>query len=414
MTRSPQLTRMLAIATTVLLLVAAGGLPWLTIHPGVRPAFFQAVVIVSVAFVLGLHLAFVHLELMSAVVLPGVLACAATLGVMGVAGQEIDPANWKYVPLFAGITQLPLAYQFRQRLRVFRHYGPTDRSTWVWVVSILAIALCAIASGNGRSNTSVAVLMIATHLLAAAFILPALAQWLLPSDAIRLPPTLLRVAGSRNFLRRLRALYSYLDIAEEQYVTWKLRLDPIFRSFFAAVPDSAEVLDAGCGCGLMSNGLAMQGPHRLVTGIDFDERKLRVARCAARTVHNVRFVSGDLLTCDFPASDCVLMIDILHYWSADKQSQLVAKAAASLRPGGVIIFREGLNAPSLAHRLIHLAERGAVLLGQNPKGDGLCFQDRAFYLDAFSRNGMALEREATDWGHGSNTVLVLRKAKESS
>ena len=190
-------------------------------------------------------------------------------------------------------------------------------------------------------------------------------------------------------------------------MTWKLRLDPIFKGIDSVVPPTGRILDAGCGYGQMSNTLALQSSQRSLIGVDRDERKIHVAQCAARTVANARFVIGDLLEWDYPQVDCVLLIDVLHYWTAEKQARIIAKAAGCLSENGTLIFREGLRSSSWGHRLVHLGERWSTWTGQNRRGDGLYFQDRQFYLSNFQRHGLSLRKEVGEWGPGSNSVLVF-------
>ena len=209
--------------------------------------------------------------------------------------------------------------------------------------------------------------------------------------------------------RRVGEMYRGLHPSQAHYAWWKVKLDPIFKNVFAAVPDGKVILDAGCGPGLMSNGLAMQSPANRVIGVDLDERKLAAAKHAARSLPNAQYLAADLLTYEFPPADVVLMIDILHYWQPAKQQHLIAKAAGCLPAGGLLIFREGLDSPSIGHRVVHTFERFAVLLGHNPRGDGLNFQSADFYRRAFEGAGMELTQSAADWGRGSNTVLIWRK-----
>ena len=51
------------------------------------------------------------------------------------------------------------------------------------------------------------------------------------------------------------------------------------------MPRRGEILDAGCGHGLLSLYLAAQSPERRITGVDIDDEKLAVARRAAAAAH---------------------------------------------------------------------------------------------------------------------------------
>jgi SAM-dependent methyltransferase len=258
------------------------------------------------------------------------------------------------------------------------------------------------AFADFRPAALIGLIVVASSFTATLLLSPPITNWLLPTDSHRPAPSLSNSRGAKS-------LYNYLDIDAEQYVTWKLRLDPIFKGIDSAVPPTGQILDAGCGFGQMSNSLALKSSRRTIIGVDRDQRKIEIARCAARTLSNAHFEIGDLLEWQYPPSDCVLLIDVLHYWNPDKQQQIIAKAAACLRENGILIFREGLASSSLAHRLVDWGERWSTWTGQNRRGDGLFFQDRDFYLKTFRQHGLSVQKEVPQWGPGSNSVLILQR-----
>ena len=213
----------------------------------------------------------------------------------------------------------------------------------------------------------------------------------------------------RAFWHKLRGLYRYRSAYVESYIHWKLRLDPIYRQIDAFVPERGAVLDLGCGYGVTANILALKSLARQVLGVDFDEGKISIATRTALSAPNLTFELRDLLAWDYPPADVVLLVDVLHYWSAPRQRLILAKAAACLRPGGILIVRDACRAATWRHRLTAWAERFAQWTGHNRRGDGLVFLDRAAYLEMFRSNGLALASAPTDLGRGSNEVFVLRK-----
>ena len=60
----------------------------------------------------------------------------------------------------------------------------------------------------------------------------------------------------RVLRRKVARLYRYQGIYIEQFVHWKMKLDPMFPSLEEAVPRSGFVLDLGCGYGLATHWLA--------------------------------------------------------------------------------------------------------------------------------------------------------------
>lgn len=94
----------------------------------------------------------------------------------------------------------------------------------------------------------------------------------------------------------------------------------------------ADVLDAGCGTGWMSERLVRFGR---VTGIDIADEV--VGRARMRAPH-VRFVTGDLAADALAGErfDVIVSLEVLSH-VAD-QSAFVARLAQTLRPGGTLVL----------------------------------------------------------------------------
>ncbi|MCP4638987.1 MAG: class I SAM-dependent methyltransferase, partial [bacterium] len=214
---------------------------------------------------------------------------------------------------------------------------------------------------------------------------------------------------SRVFWLNLRRQYKYLGTFVEPYVTWKLRLDPVYRGLDALVPEHGHILDIGCGVGIAANLLANRSITRTVHGIDSDEAKIHVAKVSARGRPSVTLETADALSADLPRADAVLLIDVLHYWTPENQRRLIERACAALAPGGVLVFRDALAEDNRAYRATAWGEAFTTTFGINRRREGLHFQSRAFYETAFADQGMAIELERPDMARGANAVFVLRK-----
>jgi 1-acyl-sn-glycerol-3-phosphate acyltransferase len=213
----------------------------------------------------------------------------------------------------------------------------------------------------------------------------------------------------RAFRHNIRSLYRYRGAYAEHYVAWKLRIDPIFEHADDFLPHEGLVLDLGCGYGLMANVLARKSRRRQVIGVDFDERKIAVARATAAASENVAFELADLFAWRGPEADAAILVDVAHYWDLEHQRRLIARAAASLREGGTLLFRDLADARTWRHRLTAATERFAALSGHNRAGQGLHYGTREFYLRAFAEAGLTLCAEPAQLNVGSNYSAVLRK-----
>lgn len=206
--------------------------------------------------------------------------------------------------------------------------------------------------------------------------------------------------------RKVERLYRYQGIYVEQFVKWKMKLDPFFLKLDAVVPRQAHVLDLGCGYGMATHWLAAFTDARTFWGVDYDEEKIRVAQRSAAEIARIKFTQGDLLECELPPGDAALLLDVLHYWMADKQQLILNKVRQSLRPGGRLILRDGARAETDAHRNIHRWEAFATRMGMNRTKEGLHFQTQAEMEAMLERAGFARWEIQPGAGNDSNVMLV--------
>jgi SAM-dependent methyltransferase len=402
------------LARTAILLLAMIGMTRLRLDPRAIDRFPALFFLAAITLVVVNYIWLGHIELAIAVAVPSLVALAAGAGAAGWCGLRIARAD--EIALVATVFPATFSSERLMRRSLLAFRGQNDRvasarlRTLILFLAfgIVLLGLTQFRSGRLHVIGSAGFLALGFGVVAGRLILPPVIAFLLPTSGSRIPPGL-GWPGRNDSKGQTRVLYRYLDIAAEQYVTWKLRLDPIFAQINSAVPKVGRILDAGCGFGIMSNLLAKRSSQRDVTGVEFDEKKLRIARCASRTLPNAHYIQGDLLDVEYSPADCVLLVDVLHYWSAEKQSEVIARCAAALQAGGMLLFREGMQAGSSGHRVVHWAERAAQLLGHNPRGDGLHFQTREFYLQEFTRHRLELVREPKGWGRGSNAVMIFRR-----
>ncbi len=99
-----------------------------------------------------------------------------------------------------------------------------------------------------------------------------------------------------------------------------------------------EVLDVGCGGGILAEAMARVGAK--VTGIDLGGKALRVAQLhllESRLDVQYRAISAEDLARERPASfDAVTCMELLEH--VPDPSSMVAACAALLRPGGHLFF----------------------------------------------------------------------------
>ncbi|MEO3474673.1 class I SAM-dependent methyltransferase [Roseomonas sp. CAU 1739] len=122
--------------------------------------------------------------------------------------------------------------------------------------------------------------------------------------------------------------------AAQGFARGKLRRDPVLPALLAQ-PPLGDVLDLGCGRGLIALALVLAGRARSVTGLDLDTGKIARAAVAADGLL-ARFAVADLATAEIPPCDTVLLIDVLSQMPPDAQHALLARILA-VAPARIII-----------------------------------------------------------------------------
>jgi uncharacterized protein (DUF2062 family)/SAM-dependent methyltransferase len=151
--------------------------------------------------------------------------------------------------------------------------------------------------------------------------------------------------------------FRYLDtgLFNCEFVRGKLRHDPVYFHLLrrGALPTDSRLLDLGCGRGILFSLLltaraqAERGtypagwtppPHLSFFGIEGREKTAEVARQALGVRAHIE--TADLTTAALPTADIVLLLDVLHYLPLAAQEDLLARIAAALSPGGLLLIRD--------------------------------------------------------------------------
>lgn len=123
-------------------------------------------------------------------------------------------------------------------------------------------------------------------------------------------------------------------------------MQPLLR----AVPNGSNVLDIGCGNGLLLAWLAQGGKISSGLGCDVSPTALNGASSMAQAY---RALSGqDLLSfVDCKSSlpdgqfDVVSMVDVMHHIPPANQRDLFLQAAARIKPGGILLYKDMVVRP---------------------------------------------------------------------
>lgn len=208
--------------------------------------------------------------------------------------------------------------------------------------------------------------------------------------------------------RRLAAIYESRSLQE--YARWKVRTDPAYAATFEQLRGRDEPLvDLGCGVGLLAFYLRELGYEAPITGVDFDQRKIEVARRAATRFRAIDFIAGDARD-PLPANHNVVMLDLLQYFDDASQQRILENAALAVPPGGLIVIRQGIRDASWRHRLTAIVDALARVI-RWMKAEHLNFPTRERIVSAFP--GFASEIRPLWGGMPYNNYLFVFKRSSS-
>jgi uncharacterized protein (DUF2062 family)/protein-L-isoaspartate O-methyltransferase len=168
----------------------------------------------------------------------------------------------------------------------------------------------------------------------------------------------------------LDSLHDRLDRLPGQfrsYGGWKVRLDPVYPLALASLGQAKDVVDLGSGMGLMEALFAARSPEARIRAIEWDEKKVGIARRLLDGLPGVAVEQGDARTAELGAPDAILMFDVLHYIAPAEQRTWLERCAKALAPGGVLVLRE-LDSTASKGNLAERIDRMAVRLGWNRGG----------------------------------------------
>jgi SAM-dependent methyltransferase len=207
-----------------------------------------------------------------------------------------------------------------------------------------------------------------------------------------------------------RTLARYRDCkrGDRIYVAAKLSSDPIVGEL-VKFGELGDVLDAGSGRGQLGLLLLELGATRSLRGLDWDERKVAVARRAAG--RDARFDSADLRRAALGSADTVLLLDVLHYLPSVDQDAVLARAAECLRPGGRLVLRD-MDRTRHGSLLGRFAERVAGGLRYN-RGAHMEFRGADVFARKLAELGLPCESTTYQPVLGNVLIVARRPAQPS-
>ena len=208
------------------------------------------------------------------------------------------------------------------------------------------------------------------------------------------------------------SVFSRLPLKERLFVRGRLATAPLLE--VAARAQGRDLLDVGCGHGLLVALLAVGFPDRRVVGIDPDERKIEWARASVGREGNV-----ELLACEIEdlaekrpgAFDTVFVVDVLYLLEAKAWPPFLRAARTLLRPAGRLVIKEAEDDASWRVKKALLQERLMVKVLRRTRSSGAVgFAPRSVLAGALRDAGFAID-ETVPLSRGYSTPHLLLVAR---
>ncbi len=139
------------------------------------------------------------------------------------------------------------------------------------------------------------------------------------------------------------------------------------------VPVSGQVLDLGSGFGILAVHLAASSETRCIKGIDISAHRVNIAKAASSQFQNVSFERGNCLKMRFEGKDCILLIDMLHYFPEPVQNEIIEKCYKGINPEGTLLIRDSNRENLFRHSVTRFHETIMTRSGFT-EGDVLFFR----------------------------------------
>ncbi len=132
--------------------------------------------------------------------------------------------------------------------------------------------------------------------------------------------------------------YKLLKLSSRMLRLYRTRVTLDWHTFESFLPQKGQLLDVGCGVGLLAYEIAQMRPALNILGIDISQENISFAR-DYHSLPNVQyqFVRLEALQGQF---DYILFVDVFHHVPLAEHGNLLRECARLLVPGGHVLIKD--------------------------------------------------------------------------
>jgi cyclopropane fatty-acyl-phospholipid synthase-like methyltransferase len=209
-------------------------------------------------------------------------------------------------------------------------------------------------------------------------------------------------------------VFDALPTKERWFCHARLKLAPLEQ--VAARATGADLLDVGCGHGVLAALLLDGHPERRVVGIDPDVRKIAWANASVGKSPRAEFraCTIETLAAERPAAfDCVVVADVLCLIARDTWPSFLTAARQLLRRGGRLVLKDAENDGSWRAVKALWQERLMVHVLRRTVSSGIGFATREELAGYVTQAGFVVD-DVTSYARGYTAPHVLLTAHVAS
>lgn len=138
----------------------------------------------------------------------------------------------------------------------------------------------------------------------------------------------------------------------------------VYKTFADQLPldGKEQVLDFGCGMGTVAYYVAKKLPQGHLTCLDISRRWLNACRKTLRSFGNITFLQSEATALVKDSFDAVYCHFVLHDIPESELERVIPALADSLKPDGIMVFREPLNETEKIGVIKRLIEQNQLFL----------------------------------------------------